>query len=53
MTEEFRSKVARQKREISTQYAALAKIFPGAFRNGKPVVATLTPTRGPNDDANR
>jgi len=49
----FRSKVARQKREISTQYAALAKLFPAAFRNGKPVVATLTPTRGPNDDTNR
>ena len=39
----FRSTVARQKREISAQYAVLAKLFPGAFRNGKPVVATLTP----------
>jgi hypothetical protein len=39
----FRIKVARQKREIVKTYAVMAKIFPTAFRHGKPVVATLTP----------
>jgi len=38
----FRDVVARQKREIAKQYVALEKIYPAAFRDGRPLVAMLT-----------